>query len=115
MLSLRQRISSEKRDMYIHVTCCFLHLPLRLLRLHNHSPMPQHSRMISDDIKWAAVRMSRVLPLSVVALFLDISKESVRRVVKLAKETGDVKPPPSGATRGRPPLLDEKDIVVSYF
>jgi transposase len=67
----------------------------------------------STDLKHAAVRMSRVMSTGMVAAFLNMSEESVRRTVNLYNETGDVNPVPTGRRRGRPPALDSEDLKVS--
>jgi transposase len=68
---------------------------------------------ISNDLKMAAVRMSRVLPVKLVAVLLDISADSVRRSVKNYEEFGEVHAPQSGKARGRKRILDESDLAVS--
>jgi hypothetical protein len=70
---------------------------------------------ISSDLKRAAVRMCRVLPISTVALLLGISEITIRRTLKLYEETGDVIPIPTGRKRGRKPILSEDDLKVSIF
>jgi hypothetical protein len=73
-------------------------------------------RVVSADLKRVAVRLLRAFPISVVAVLLDISEDTIRRVVSLSESTGDVVPPPAsdtdGIVRGRKRLLSEEDLAV---
>jgi transposase-like protein len=73
--------------------------------------MPKRPNL-SNDLKLAAVRMTHVMPVRIVALFLNISEESVRHASKLFEETGGVSPLETGLRRGRPPVFDEEDLKV---
>lgn len=70
-------------------------------------------KAISSDIRQAALRMSRVLSVQLVSAFLDISEDSVRRIIRQYAATGDVLPPPTGKTRGRKAILTDEDRKVS--
>jgi hypothetical protein len=69
-------------------------------------------RNVSNDLKHAAVRMSRALPIKTVALLLNISEETVCRAINLYIETGDVIPLSTGLKRGRKRILSESDAQV---
>jgi len=66
-------------------------------------------RTISPDLKRAAVRMSRVFPVPIVATLLDISSDTVHRSIQNFNNNGDVVPLPTGAKKGRKRILDEED------
>lgn len=71
-------------------------------------------KVVSMDLKHAAIRMSRLFPVQIVALCLDISENTVRRSVQQYEEIGEILPHNSAAW-GRKTVLDEEDRKVSHI
>lgn len=67
---------------------------------------------VSAELKRISVRLSRVFPIPIVAILLEISDDTVRRAVQLHEVSGDILPIPTGAPRGRRPILTEEDRQV---
>jgi len=70
------------------------------------------NRAISSDLKRVAVRLSRIFPISIVAILTDISEDTVRRSIASADDadsrTSDSSDVPR-VTRGRPRIFNEDD------
>jgi hypothetical protein len=72
-------------------------------------------KQLSLDLRRAVVRVGRVFPTNIVSLLLDVSVDTVRRLIQLQDLTGDVKTPKSGVKKGRPPILNDEDLQVSIL
>lgn len=72
-----------------------------------------HSKAYSEDLRWVLVHMHHKRNLSVneIERLSGLKPRSIRRVLKLYEETGQVMPPT--AKSGRPRKLDDIDINVS--
>jgi hypothetical protein len=76
--------------------------------------MAAHSKSYSEDLRWVLVYMyhKRNLSINEIERLTGLKSRSIRRVLKLYEETGQVMRP--AAKTGRPKKLDENDVDVSY-
>jgi hypothetical protein len=77
--------------------------------------MSPHPKSVSIDLKRAAFRILFVHSFSAVSAHCDISQETVRQIVKLHQQSGDVVSLPSNLKKGRIPMLPGEDLSVSYL
>jgi transposase len=72
-----------------------------------------HSKSYSEDLRWVLVYMHHKRNMSVneIERLTNLKSRTIRRILKLFEETGQVMPP--AAKSGRPRKLDDNDIDVS--
>jgi predicted transcriptional regulator len=75
--------------------------------------MVTHSKTYSEDLRWVLVHMHQKRNMSVneIERLTGLKSHSIRRVLKLYEETGQVMRP--AAKSGRPRKLDDIDVDVS--
>lgn len=81
--------------------------------------MPNQGKRISDDIRWAVVRMVTIgCRVDFIERTLDVSERSIRSIMQIYNTSGghrvslDIEDPALG--RGRPQLLSYREIWVSF-
>lgn len=69
---------------------------------------------ISEDLRWAIVRMTRLVKIESISSYTDVSQRQIRRILALYKATGNVTTARDRRRRGRRRHLTPEDVAVSY-
>ena len=67
--------------------------------------------VIPEDVHWIIIRLSNVMSVDEIAMYTDISKRSVIRILSYFKETGSIKTAKQAVVQGHHSLCDY-DIQV---
>ncbi len=70
-------------------------------------------KLILEDLRWAIVRMSLLLPVDAIAMYTDVSRRQILRILSCYRRTSGVLEPDRGPKTGRKQHLSAEEMAVS--